>query len=77
MAWNAIANSGGWEYDDAATGADTYPDTPGTISAGIRTYTTLGGATRQTYIKCRKLHTNGVESYYAIGELDKTYLDAK
>jgi hypothetical protein len=71
MAWIAIANTD-WEYDNTATAADTYADTPGTISAGIRTHTTLGGSTRQTYIKCRKVTNNG---YVAVGELDKDYYD--
>jgi len=71
MAWRAIPNNPEWEYDDAATANDTYSKTPGTISGGIRTYTT-GSFTneRQTYIKCRKV--NGSAS---TGELDKTYYD--
>lgn len=70
MAWVPVLNNPSWEYDNAATGVDTYSDTPGTISGGIRTYTTVGGATRQTYIKCRKI--NEPE---ATGELDKTFYD--
>ena len=77
MAFVAIPNSGGWKYDNAATAADTYSDTPGTISGGIRTHTTLGGAVRETYIKCRKTHVfpAGNGTYLAVGELDKTFLD--
>lgn len=71
MAWVAIPNTD-WEYDNAATAADTYSDTPGTISAGIRTYNTENG-TRETYIKCRKMTNDG---YVATGELDKTYYDS-
>lgn len=70
MAWLPILNNPEWEYDDSATAADTYSDTPGTISGGVRTYTTLGGATRQTYIKCRK-----TSNPPAVGEIDKTYYD--
>lgn len=72
MAWIPVPQYPEWEYDNAATAADTYSDTPGTIANGIRTYTTLGGSTRQTYIKCRKVLNNG---YVAVGELDKTYYD--
>lgn len=71
MAYVEIPNTD-WEYDNTATAADTYSDTPGTIAAGIRTYTTRGGATRQTYIKCRKVTNNG---YVAVGEIDKTFND--
>jgi hypothetical protein len=74
MAWIAIPNSGGWEYDDTATIADTYPDTFGTISAGIRSYNTVSGTTRETYIKCRKQVT-GDTTFYMYGELDKTFYD--
>jgi len=70
MAWVTVPGNAEWEYDDAATLADTYPDTPGTITAGVRTYTTGGGSVRQTYIKCRK-----ISAPEAIGELDKTYYD--
>ena len=70
MAWVAVINNPDWEYDNAATEADTYPDTHGTISGGIRTYITESGSVRETYIKCRKV-TNPT----AVGELDKTYYD--
>lgn len=70
MAWQPIPNNPEWEYDDAATIADTYPDTPGTISGGIRSYTTESGTTRQTYIKCRK-----TSNPPGTGEIDKTYWD--
>lgn len=73
MAWVVVPGTGGvWEYDNAATGADTYPDTPGTISGGVRTYTTSGANPRQTYIKCRKTSHPA-----SVGELDKTYYDAQ
>jgi len=72
MAWQPVPGNSQWEYDDAATRADTYPDSPGTISGGIRTFTTRGGSTRQTYIKCRK-----TSNPTAVGELDKTYYDAR
>ncbi len=73
MAWVVVPGTGGiWEYDNAATGADTYSDTPGTISGGVRTYTTSGANPRQTYIKCRK-----TSQPPSTGELDKTYYDAQ
>ena len=71
MAWIQIANTD-WEYDNAATASDTYPDTHGTIAAGIRSYITETGTTRETYVKCRKISNN---SFVATGELDKTYYD--
>lgn len=70
MAFIPVPNNPEWEYDDTATSADTYPDTLGTISGGVRSYTTFGGATRQTYIKCRKTSLPA-----GVGELDKTYYD--
>ncbi len=72
MAWVTVTNNTEWEYDNAATAADTYADAPGTISGGIRTYTTLGGATRQVYVKCRKTSLPA-----GTGDLDKTYYDAR
>ena len=75
MAFVAIPNSGGWEYDNAATAADTYSDTHGTISGGIRSYTTEGGTTRETYIKCRKQVVGDTSTFYMTGELDKTFYD--
>lgn len=72
MAWVTVPNNAEWEYDNTATRDDTYADSPGTITAGVRTYTTLGGSTRQTYIKCRKIN-----SPTSTGELDKTYYDAR
>ncbi len=40
-----------WEYDNAATAADTYLDANGTTTAGIRSYTPTDGNTQETYIK--------------------------
>ena len=70
MAWIPIPTNPDWEYDNAATAADTYPDTHGTIAGGIRTYITESGSVRETYIKCRK-----VSPPFAVGELDKTFYD--
>jgi hypothetical protein len=40
MAFVAVTGSNGvWEYDNAATAADTYSDAQGTVSGGIRTQT--------------------------------------
>lgn len=72
MAWVTVTNNTQWEYDNGATASDTYSDSPGTISGGIRTFTLPGGNARRTYIKCRK-----TSSPPATGELDKTYWDAQ
>ena len=37
-----------WEYDNAAVRADTYPDSPGTITGGIRTFTPPNGNVPKT-----------------------------
>jgi len=75
MAWTAIANSGGWEWNNA-------PADPGANSplrplwlkstGGIRTET-HGSVTHRVYVDCRKIK-NG--STVATGELSKTYWDA-
>lgn len=74
MAWVLVPGSNGiWEYDDAATAADTYPDANGTTVAGIRSFTPPnGGNTQQTYVKVRKTGET-VER----GELAKNYYDAR
>lgn len=61
-----------WEYDNAATAADTYSDSPGTVLAGVRTFTVpnSGGHTTQTYIKCRKPGKTLVN-----GEINKDFYD--
>jgi len=69
MAWLPVPGNSEWEYEDTATRSDTYPDSPGTITAGVRTYT-IGSITRETYIKCRK-----ISEPTSVGELDKTYYD--
>ena len=74
MAWVPVPNAPNWEYDDSATIADTYPDTPGTIVGGIRQFTLRRGTETSetlTYIKCRKITIPT-----ATGELNKLYLDA-
>ena len=75
MAWVAIPGSNSiWQYDNAATISNTYPDSAdganSVIASGIRTYTKPGGGTVQVYIRCRKKGTT-VER----GELSKTYFD--
>jgi hypothetical protein len=73
MAWVVVPGTNGvWEYDNAATRADTYSDSPGTISGGIRSFALPGGNVRETYIKCRK-----TSNPPGVGELDKTYYDAQ
>ena len=61
-----------WEYDNAATAADTYPDANGTTSAGVRTFTPTGGNPQYTYVKCRKAGETAER-----GELNKNYYDAR
>ena len=66
-----------WEYDNAATISDTYPDSAdganSTIASGIRTYTKPGTSdTVQVYIKTRKAGETTLR-----GELSKTYYDAQ
>jgi len=72
MAWIPVPNNPSWEFDNTATIADTYPRTPGTITAGVRTYTMPDGRLRDTFIKCRKINNPT-----ATGELDKTYYEAR
>lgn len=79
MAWvdvlgsfHAEANTYIWEYDNAATAADTYVDANGTTASGVRTFTPPGGSAQETYIKVRKKGET-VER----GELSKTYYDGR
>tara|TARA_Y100000389_G_scaffold118506_1_gene115674 strand:- start:119 stop:1285 length:1167 start_codon:yes stop_codon:yes gene_type:complete len=74
MAFVAIPNNPNWEYDDAATAADTYSDANGTVAAGIRTFTPPGGTAQLTYIKVRKVGDTGDINR---GELSKGFWDAK
>jgi hypothetical protein len=60
-----------WDYENTATGANTYSDANGTYSGGIRTYTSSNGNVQQTYVRCRK-QVDNVER----GELSKDYYDA-
>lgn len=79
MAWVAVPGSNGvWEYDNAAS--SSYPDAPGTVSGGVRTYNKPGGGTEQYYVKCRKTGedlTGHANEAYARGELNKNYYDGK
>jgi hypothetical protein len=61
-----------WEYDNAATAADTYIDANGTTTAGVRSFTTPFGNTQETYVKVRKVGETTER-----GELSKNYYDAK
>jgi hypothetical protein len=55
MAWVAVPGSAGiWEYENTATGADTYSDANGTYAGGIRSYTPEGGGLQETYARTRK-----------------------
>ena len=76
MAWVTVTGSNNiWEYDNAATIADTYPDSAdgvnSVLASGVRTYTKPGTTdTVQVYIRCRKLGETKER-----GELSKTYYD--
>ena len=77
MAWVSVTGSNGiWEFDNAATISDTYPDSADganvTISGGIRTFTFADGNVQEVYIKCRKAGETTLR-----GELSKTYYDAQ
>ena len=78
MAWVTVPGSNNlWQYDNAATISDTYPDSAdganSTISGGIRTYTAPGTSkVTKVYIKTR-MTGETVER----GELSKTYYDAQ
>jgi|TARA_B110000503_G_scaffold127547_1_gene197418 hypothetical protein len=79
MAWadvlgseDAVANTCIWEYDNAATAADTYLDANGTTASGIRTFTPTGGNAQYTYVKVRKKGETALR-----GELNKNYYDAR
>ena len=73
MAWVVVLGSNGiWEYDNAATAADTYTDANGTTTSGIRTFVTPLGNTQYTYVKCRKAGETAER-----GELSKNYYDAR
>jgi len=73
MAWVAVSGSNGiWEYENSAdkSTADTYSESNGTVTNGIRTFTSIGGNTERVYIKCRKVGETIVR-----GELNKNYYD--
>ena len=73
MAWVVVPGYNSiWEYDNAATAADTYADANGTTALGIRTFTPPGGNAQYTYIKCRKSGETAER-----GELNKNYYDAR
>jgi hypothetical protein len=73
MAWVVVPGSNNiWEYDNAATAADTYIDANGTTTAGIRSFTTQLGNVQETYVKVRK--TGEITER---GELSKNYYDAR
>jgi hypothetical protein len=60
MAWVDVSGSNGvWQYENAATAANTYPDSAdganSTVSGGIRTHTRPGtNAVTKTYLRVRK-----------------------
>ena len=79
MAWvdvlgseHPVSNTCIWEYDNAATAADTYSDANGTTAAGVRTFTPPNGSAQTTYVKVRKKGETTER-----GEVSKTYYDAR
>lgn len=71
MAFVSVQGSNGiWQYDNAATAADTYSDANGTTASGVRTFTPPGGNAQYTYVKCRKTGETTVR-----GELNKNFYD--
>jgi len=74
MAWVDVPGSNAiWQYDNAATAADTYADANGTTAVGVRTFTPPNGGNAQaTYVKVRKKGETTER-----GELSKTYYDAR
>jgi len=78
MAWVTVPGSNNiWEYDNAATVSDTYPDSADganvTVSGGVRTYTHPSDSrTVKVYIKTRKAGETKER-----GELSKTYYDGQ
>ena len=55
MTWVTVPGSATHlEYENTATGADTYSDANGTYAAGIRSYTPTGGVLQETYARTRK-----------------------
>jgi len=74
MAWVVVLGSNGiWEYDDAATASDTYPDANGTTTNGVRAFIPPNSGNPQyTYVKVRKAGATTER-----GELSKNYYDAR
>ena len=73
MAWVYVPGSNAiWQYDNAATAADTYVNANVTTAAGVRTFTPTGGNAQLTYVKVRKKGET-IER----GELSKNYYDGK
>jgi len=77
MAWVTVPGSNNvWEYDNAGTAS--YPDAPGTVSGGVRTFTHPSGKVQKSYVRCRKagedLSGYGSEDR---GELSKDFYDAR
>ena len=63
MAWTVVLGSSEdgtngdeiWQYEDSATGANTYTDANGTYSGGIRSFNPPGPTpVQETYARCRK-----------------------
>ena len=81
MTWVTVPGSATHlEYENTATGADTYSDANGTYAAGIRSYTPTGGNLQETYARTRivgETHLQSVGVPQERGELSKNYYDAR
>jgi hypothetical protein len=77
MAWVIVPGSNDvWEYDNAGT--SSYSDAPGTVTAGIRTFTMPNGNVHKLYVRCRKAGEDltGLAAEDR-GELSKDFYDAR
>ena len=81
MAWVTVPGSAGiWEYENTATGADTYSGANGTYAGGIRSFTPFGGTLQETYARTRivgETHLQSVGVPQERGELSKNYYDGQ
>ena len=78
MAYVSVTNSTVWEYDNAATAANTYSNAPGEYGSGIRTFTFPNGNEQEIYVRCRMKASMGNDpDDLERGELSKTFYDAQ
>lgn len=74
MAWIPVpGTNGAWEYENTATKVDSYIDSNGTVSSGVRSFVSpFSGVTQQSYLRTRRTGET-IER----GELSKNYYDHK